>query len=117
MDDTPPDPHLSFYEAGCKLPHDRLHRVGAGPSARGQQLHAYGPAVQHVAVLQPGRQDPHERRREGEIIWKGDVEQNELGAGLLHVLPQRRVFVHLVQLDVPVIQVVLHQLHRDEVVP
>lgn len=110
------EPYLPLDQAGGELPHDGLHGVGAGPAAGGEQLHADGPAVQDVAVLQAGAEHPHEGRREGEVIGEGEVEQDVLRVGLLHVLPQHRVLVHLVQLHVPVEEALVHQLHGDEAV-
>lgn len=110
------EPYLPLDQAGGELPHDGLHGVGAGPAAGGEQLHADGPAVQDVAVLQAGAKHPHEGRREGEVVGEGEVEQDVLRVGLLHVLPQHRVLVHLVQLHVPVEEALVHQLHRDEAV-
>lgn len=110
------EPYLPLDQAGGELPHDGLHGVGAGPAAGGEQLHADGPAIQDVAVLQAGAKHPHEGRREGEVVGEGEVEQDVLRVGLLHVLPQHRVFVHLVQLHIPVEEALVHQLHRDEAV-
>jgi len=103
-------PHLSLDNAGCELHDDGLNGVGAGPAPGGEQLHADGAALHHEALLDARRHDPHERRREWEIVGEREADEDVRGAVLTHVARQVALRVDGVQPHVPLEQVVIHQL-------
>jgi hypothetical protein len=108
------DARLALDERSRNLQNNRLDAVGAGPALFGEQLHADGPAAQHIPALDHGIDDPDERRLERKVLLEQEAEQDVvlvlLLLELLQVLVQSRVLVHLVELDVPLVEAVVHQL-------
>lgn len=105
----------SLYHAGGELHQQRLHRVGAGPAAWRQQLHADGAALHHVALLDARLNDAHEWRRKRKVVGKRQPQLDVRYAELQHVAGERRFGVDGVQPGVPFVQIVVVQFDLEDV--
>lgn len=77
--------YLSFNDAGSELHDDGLDSVSASPSSGCQQLHTDGTALHDEASLYPRRYHSHERRREGEVVWECDLQEDVGDMLLSHI--------------------------------
>ena len=109
------DPGLSFDQCGWQLHYNGLDSVGWGPSLGRHELHAQCSTVKDVSAVENWMDHSDKGRVEREGILEGEGEQNVIFSlfllQFLEILGQRGVWVYPHDLDVPLVERVVDQLH------
>ena len=109
------DPGLSFDQCGWQLHYNGLDSVGWGPSLGRHELHAQCSTVKDVAAVENWMDHTDKGRVEREGILEGEREQNVIFSffllQFLEILGKRGVWVYPHDLDVPLVERVVDQLH------